>query len=100
MKVRILRSASQDLVEGFHFYEKQAEGIGGYFLDTLYSDIDSLIINTGIHPVCFGRYHRLLSTRFPFAIYYRTIEDIVYVYAVLDCRRNPAWMRKKLKGRV
>ncbi len=29
MKVRILRSASQDLVEGFHFYEKQAEGIGG-----------------------------------------------------------------------
>ncbi len=38
MKVRILASASQDLGDGYRFYEKQAEGIGAYFLDTLYSD--------------------------------------------------------------
>lgn len=37
----------------------------------MYADIDSLVVNTGIHPLYFGRYHRLLSKRFPFAVYYR-----------------------------
>lgn len=96
MKIRILASASRDLIEGYRFYEKQAEGIGRYFLDSLYSDIDSLIVSAGIHPLHFGGYHRLLSRKFPFAIYYRVEDDTAFVYAVLDCRMNPAWIRKKL----
>ena len=96
MKIRILGSASRDLVEGYGFYEKQAEGIGAYFLDSLYSDIDSLIVSAGMHSVHFGNYHRLLSKRFPFAVYYRVEEQTALVYAVLDCRRNPAWIRNRL----
>lgn len=96
MKIRILTSASQDLVEGYRFYEKQGEGIGSYFLDSLFLDIDSLATDAGIHPVHFEKYHRLLSRRFPFAIYYRIESNVVLVYAVLDCRRNPAWIRSKL----
>jgi hypothetical protein len=71
MKIRILSSAIQDLREGYEFYEKQAEGIGAYFMDSLFSDIDSLILNAGVHPIYFGGYHRMLSKRFPFAIYYK-----------------------------
>jgi plasmid stabilization system protein ParE len=97
VKIRILPSARRDLVEGYLFYERQAEGIGRYFLDSLYSDIDSLQITTGVHPQYFGKYHRLLSKRFPFAVYYRVQEGIVVVYAVLDCRRHPAWARKRLR---
>jgi len=54
MKIRILSSALQDLREGYEFYEKQAEGIGAYFMDSLFSDIDSLILNAGVHPIYFG----------------------------------------------
>ena len=97
MKLKILASASQDLLDGYRFYEKQTEGLGTYFLDTLFSDIDSLAIYAGIHPVFFGKYNRVLSRRFPFAIYYRVENDTAFVYAVLDCRRSPAWTRKKLK---
>jgi len=96
MKIRILSSALQDLRDASEFYEKQAEGIGDYFMDSLFSDIDSLILNAGIHPVYFGGYHRMLSKRFPFAIYYKVSKDHALVYAVLDCRRNPAWIRRKL----
>ena len=96
MRIRILASASRDLVEGYRFYEKQAQGIGAHFLDSLYSDIDSLIVCAGIHSVHFGKFHRLLSKRFPFAVYYRVEEQAVLVYAVLDCRRNPAWIRNRL----
>ena len=96
MKVRILGSASRDLIDGYRFYEMQAEGVGAYFLDSLYSDIDSLIISAGMHSVHFGKYYRLLSKRFPFAIYYRVEDQTVLVYAVLDCRRHPAWIRNRL----
>lgn len=80
MKIKILASASRDLIEGYHFYEMQADGVGAYFLDSLH----------------FGKYHRLLSKRFPFAVYYRVEGQTALVYAVLDCRRRPAWIRKKL----
>ena len=83
MNIRILGSASQDLVDGYRFYESQAVGAGNYFLDSLYSDIDSLIISAGIHSIHFGNYHRLLSKRFPFAVYYRVEGESILVYAVL-----------------
>ncbi|MCP4157809.1 MAG: type II toxin-antitoxin system RelE/ParE family toxin [bacterium] len=95
MKIKILQSARKDLIDGYRFYEIQSEGVGEYFLDALYSDIDSLIINAGIHPIHFAKFHRLLSKRFPFAVYYRIEGDTALVYAVLDCRRDPAWIRKK-----
>ena len=95
MKVEILDEAQEDLLDGFRFYECQSEGVGDYFLDSLFSDIDSLQIYAGIHTVQFG-YHRLLSKRFPFAIYYRVVRKTVRVYAVLDCRRDPAWIRERL----
>ena len=96
MKIRVLGAAGCDLIEGHGFYEKQAAGVGAYFLDSLYSDIDSLLVSAGMHSVHFGKYHRLLSKRFPFAIYYLVEEETVLVYAVLDCRRSPAWIRKRL----
>lgn len=96
VNIRILASARRDLIDGYYFYEKQATGLGTYFLDSLYSDIDSLIDSAGVHPLHFGTFHRLLSRRFPFAVYYRVEGEVVHVYAVLDCRRNPAWTRKKL----
>lgn len=68
MKVQILDEAQQDLVDGYRFYESQVAGPGDYFLDSLLSDIDSLQFHAGIHAVHFG-YNRLLSKRFPFAVY-------------------------------
>lgn len=38
MKIKILDSASPNLIEGYWFYEKQQGGLGSYFLDTLFSD--------------------------------------------------------------
>lgn len=99
MRIQILSAAEQDLEEGYQFYESQVAGLGTYFLETLFSDIESLRYFAGIHCVVFG-YHRLLSKRFPFAIYYLLEDSIVLVYAVLDCRRNPSWTRKRLGSSV
>jgi len=67
MRVQVLDEATADLADGYRFYERQAEGLGEYFLDTLWSDILSLRLSGGIHAVHNG-YHRLLSRRFPYAV--------------------------------
>ncbi len=95
MKIKILPAALQDLENGYYFYEQQSERLGDYFLDSLYSDIDSLQIYAGIH-ILFNQYHRLLSKRFPFAVYYKIENKTAVVYAILDCRRNPTWVKQRL----
>ncbi len=72
MKVRILRSALEDLAASRRFYDRQQAGVGGYFFDSLFSEIDSLVLFAGIHRVHFGL-HRMLARRFPFAVYYRIV---------------------------
>lgn len=96
MKISIQSSALADLAEGFDFYERMQPGLGDYFLDSIYSDIDSLQLYAGIHLIHFGRFYRLLSKRFPFAVYYRIEDEVVCVRAVIDLRRDPTWIRKKL----
>jgi hypothetical protein len=98
MNLEILPSAREDLAEGFAFYERQGQGLGGYFLETLFSDIDSLRLYAGIHRRVLGC-HRLLSKRFPFAIYYEHGTNDIFIHAVLDCRRDPAWIREQMKNR-
>jgi hypothetical protein len=95
VKIEILDEAQDDLIHGFQFYETREPGLGGYFLDCLCADIDSLLIYAGIHRLVFT-YHRCLSKRFPFAIYYSVEGTRVRVHAVLDCRQNPSWSRTRL----
>jgi hypothetical protein len=96
MKIQILDAAQHDLKNGFRFYEMQEKGLGSYFIDSLYADIDSLMFFAGIHLVVESGYYRMLTKRFPFAVYYRLKGNSVLVYAILDCRRSPAWNRKRL----
>lgn len=97
MIVKILDSALEDLDRGRRFYERQGEGLGAYFLDSLFSEIDSLVLFGGIHRAFFG-YQRLLAKRFPYAIYYK-VEDgrVVTVWRVLDLRQAPAKIRHALE---
>lgn len=95
MYIEILKEAERDLQAGYAFYEQQQTGLGDYFLDSLYADIDSLTIYAGIHRIVFGS-HRLLARVFPYAIYYDVDDETVLVWAVVDCRRNPQWISNHL----
>jgi len=83
-----LEDVSFDIKLAEKFYETQNKGLGGYFRDSIISDIESLWLYAGIHKHVFGLY-RLLSKRFPYGIYYEIQESTVIVVAVLDLRQNP-----------
>jgi hypothetical protein len=95
LNIQLLNFAEDDIVDGYYFYEDQSMGLVRYFADSIYSDIESLLISSGSHIKINGKF-RLLSKRFPFAIYYTTNIDTIFVHSVLDCRRKPAWMKTKL----
>jgi hypothetical protein len=95
--IEILPRAKEDLVAGFHFYDQQAQGLGGYFRDSLFADVESLRTTAGVHARALG-YHRRISKKFPFAIYYQIAGDVIQVHAILDCRRAPSSIRRRLRG--
>ncbi len=88
MKVKILPTALEDLDRGRRFYARQRKSLGNYFLDALFSDIDSLELYAGIHIKAFA-FHRLLAKRFPYAVYYQVDGEMCIVFRVLDCRQEP-----------
>ena len=94
----VLEDAADDLAAGRNFYDKQEPGIGQYFWDSLISDIESLTIYAGEHQRYFGLF-RLLSKRFPYAVYYEVAESIAYVIAVLPVRRDPVWVLQQFEDR-
>jgi len=95
MKVVILPEAASDLDNGYFFYEKMGEGVGEYFLGLLASDIRSLRFFGGVHQFS-GGYCRMVTTRFPYAIYYKVEGGEVRVYAAIDTRRDPERLSERL----
>ena len=96
MNLKILPAAEGDLTDGFWFYEKQEPGLGNYFRESSIGEIESLVACGGVHRRVCG-WHRLLARRFPYAVYYSVHEQTGLIRAVLDCRRNPSWTRRKLR---
>lgn len=98
MTVVVLADAAEDMDSGRRFYESLEPGVGDYFIESIFADLSSLALYSGIHPVHFG-FHRMLAKRFPFGIYYEIEGETAYVYAILDMRRDPLRIRGDLGRR-
>ena len=96
IRVEISSDAFADLDDGFWFYEAQETGLGDYFASCLRADIEGLKISGGIHRRIYRDYHRLLSKVFPYGIFYTFEAGTASVWAVIDCRRDPDWIRRHL----
>ena len=83
----------------FAFISGKAAALAGIFSNHLTLTFESLRLYASTHRRVFG-YHRMLSKRFPFAIYYDLHKDEIRVWRVLDCRRDPRWLKLQLtRGR-
>jgi len=90
--------ALYDLENGRDFYEKQAPELGDYFFDTMVIEIESLHLYAGIHVREYG-FYKMLTKRFPYAIYYDIDGETARVVAVLDQRSRPMYTYMKLNTR-
>lgn len=68
-RVVIIEGAAADIEAARDFYDDQELGVGDYCVNCLTADLERLETLHGFHAKQFG-FHRMLSERFPFAIYY------------------------------
>ena len=68
----------------------------GLVIILLPASAQTLKVSAGIHRIVYQDYHRLLSRVFPFGIFYTLDQDVAVVWAVIDLRKDPAWIRERL----
>ena len=94
--VRFLLPAELEMVEASRYYEIQAAGLGGDFLDK----IDAAVQDIGSHPerwpvVRLNIRHRLIH-RFPYALLYRVVPEEVVILATMHLHRHPDYWVNRL----
>ena len=96
--IDFLEEAKDDIRRGYFFYEPQDKGLGVYFRDCIYDDIENLSQYFGQHKIHFG-FHRALCRTFPYAIYYRDMDNTRQIIAILDMRQSPDNIQSILQSR-
>ncbi len=88
--------AQIDVLEARDWYERQQQGLGDSFKDSL----DHIIVRVETMPqmyaVVFSNVRRGKLRRFPYVIYYRILSDRIEVIAVLHGSRDPRLWQERV----
>jgi plasmid stabilization system protein ParE len=88
--------AASDILEAAKWYDNNLKGLGGSFLDSVDSAINSVQQNPDAYPKVYKELRRILLKKFPFGIFYLVEENKIVIVAVFHASRNP----KQWKGRT
>lgn len=94
----LLASADADIQTAYEYYEHSQPGRGDVFLSCLDAALGRLRIFPEIAPVIHGSYRRLLVANFPYGIFYSLEGGRLIVIAVMDLRRDPQSVLRRLRG--
>jgi len=97
--LRFLTCVEDDAVAGYSWYEEKAPGCGDDFLRIFYAGLDQIEINPFQYPKVYLEFRRSLLRKFPYATYYKIEGDVVIVFGLFHCARNPQSIRLGLRER-
>jgi plasmid stabilization system protein ParE len=87
--------AEQDLVEAYGWYEGQRVGLGEEFLSCIDACIENVRRFPATNALIHENYRRALPRRFPYAVFYEYVGDVVTVYCVFHTSRDPEkWVKR------
>ncbi|MFH0902818.1 MAG: type II toxin-antitoxin system RelE/ParE family toxin [Pseudomonadota bacterium] len=82
-------AAAADVEDAYLWYEAQRRGLGEEFL----SEVDRIVLSIVENPPRYSIIHRetrrALLRRFPYAVFYRVLDDTVVIVAVMHGSRDP-----------
>ncbi len=88
--------AKADLLDAFHWYQEQRQGLGHNFKLCIEEVISKTKSNPHIHKTIFQNVRRSVTKRFPFGVFYTVENEKIIVLAVMHARRDPL----KWKNRI
>jgi plasmid stabilization system protein ParE len=97
--IRFVPEVEEDVLQSYSWYEKKSFGLGEEFLRMFYACVNELAGNALIYPKVHGQIRRRLLRRFPYVVYFRTVENEVVVLGIFHCARSPEKVETHLSTR-
>jgi len=92
----ILRpEAEADALEAFRWYNEQLPGLGEEFLAEIDHALDTIRANPEVPRKLHRHFRRVLTRRFPYAVFYAVSGERIVVFAILHSARDPRLWRKR-----
>jgi len=88
-------AAEADVGEAFEWYEAQHPGLGPAFRRALGIAVAAAENQPEAHPVIHRNTRRVLLRKFPYALYYRILEENIAVVACIHGKRHPRIWRAR-----
>lgn len=93
--VRIRPEAELDLQDAYSYFEQCRIGLGADFMECVQSALAKISSNYQHYPLVYKSIRRILVRRFPYAIFFKKVDDIIIVFAVLHCARKTMTWRAR-----
>ena len=82
-------AAAADVEDAFLWYESQRPGLGDEYLDEIALVLRAIADHPNRFPVLHRGTQRALLHRFPYALFYRVIDEQIIIVACMHGKRNP-----------
>lgn len=97
MTYRLLAVAEEELAAAATWYEAQATGLGGEFLDEFEAVMERILQSANAWKRVGTRHRRCLFQRFPYGVLYSITGTEIRVAGVIDLRRDPQRIEQRQK---
>jgi len=87
--------AQQELNDAAIWYDDRREGLGDSFVDAVSAKVVDICKMPERFPIVHNNVRQAIIRRFPFAVYFRVVDDRVLVLSVFHASRDPEslWSR-------
>ena len=98
VRVIIRPNAELDTLSAESWYRNQRDELGDQFLVALDASVEAIGQAPERFPLVYRGFRRALLHRFPYALFFSLAGDRAFLVACLHQRRNPAFVRRRLRG--
>jgi toxin ParE1/3/4 len=96
MRVIYHPEAEAELIEAATFYENRVRGLGDSFIKAFNAALADIEKQPIWWPIVEGDIRYRTLRRFPYAIYYRIVDDELRILVVKHHKRHPDYWRSRL----
>jgi len=88
-------AAAADVEDAFLWYESQRPGLGDEYLDEIALVLRAIAEHPERFPILHRDTRRTLLHRFPYALFYRVLDEGIIIVACMHGKRNSAHWRSR-----
>ena len=89
-------AAQAEVSEAQDWYEREAAGLGGRFRAEVDRVVQRLAVNPLQLPAMLADVRRARLRKFPYGLFFRVVEDDVFIIACFHSSRDPRVWRQRL----